>query len=225
MNIELFKQLIHDQDEGPPELERVIQHIGAERFGGMASANILKILNHAARCTEYHEVYLELGTYNGLTLCGAMADNLLRCDFYAVDNFSQYGGNRKIIEENVDYVLGGLYTRDYIFWEMSIKEFSQDILLPAKVGTVFFDAEHDLYGIIHEFALVKHLLAEHVLLIFDDAAPKDRDLPEWVGEVWRATELLLDLFPGNLSEIAYFGPPNDPGWHLGLRLFEYHATH
>src|SRR5438105_3688716 len=68
---------------------------------GMATENKLMLLNFAASLLEPGEVYLEVGTWKGLSILGAMLGNGDR-EFFAIDNFSQFGGAVEELRRNLD---------------------------------------------------------------------------------------------------------------------------
>jgi hypothetical protein len=72
--------------------------VGEERFHqectfpGWGAAGLMRLLNYAlSECLDEHEEYLEIGTYGGRSLCGALKDNNARAnvlDCYPFDNGS-----------------------------------------------------------------------------------------------------------------------------------------
>ena len=216
MDVNNFQKGIEQiKDQGFSFLQPIIEMIDHERFGGMTSINILKVLNLAAKSLNKEEIYLELGTYKGLTLIGAMLGNEDK-KFIAVDDFSQYGGSEAELLENIHAFFPQGISPNFRFYQLSIEEFFKDCR-EKDIGMVFFDALHTYKAIMDYFWLVLPHLAESAILIFDDSGTDHKDLPSWVGEVWEATEELLSLFR-HLKELAYFDPVMIPGWHLGLRI-------
>ena len=67
---------------------------------GMATENKLMTLNFAASLLGPNEVYLEVGSWKGLSIIGAMMGNYDQ-HFYAIDDFSQFQGPKREFQSNV----------------------------------------------------------------------------------------------------------------------------
>lgn len=199
-------------------LAPIISRIGHADFGGMTSTKILKVLSMAAKNLDRDGVYLEIGSYRGLTIIGAMLGNTDKY-FNAVDDFSQYGVSTEKLMENIAIFFPLGMPPNFQFYQKSIEEFFQDYS-GEKSGVAFIDALHTYKATMDYFWLIRPFLAEEAIVIFDDAGKAHKDLPSWVGEVWEATEELLKLFKG-LKEVVYYDPILSAGWHLGLRMLSW----
>jgi len=224
MRLKYFLEQLKTVNRIPNDyLSKVIEKIGTPEFGGMTSANILMVLNIAVKAMENDETFVELGTHRGLTLCGAMLHNEDK-NFIAIDDFSQYGGNTGHLFTNLSMIFPDGLPAHFKFKAQSIETaFASDPI--NNIGVCFFDALHTKDAVLRYFELIYPYLSRDALLIFDDAARFQKDLPEWVGEVWEATEQILASYSDKgIREIGYYGQPKEKGWHLGLRIFEYHAA-
>ena len=217
MDINKFRRkLEHIEKQEFLFLQPIIDKIGHEKFGGMTSSNILKVLNLAAQSLDPEKVYMELGTYKGLTLMGAMLGNEGK-QFIAIDDFSQYDGSEMELRENFSAFFPQSLPPGFHFYNLSIENFLQDYS-GKDIGVVFLDALHTHEATLNYFHLLHPHLAESAILIFDDAAiAHEILLPSWVGEVWEAIDELL-ISCKDLMELAYYDSVLQPGWHLGLRI-------
>lgn len=126
MNLIQFKSALENLDHITLRcLDKLIPKIGAESFGGMTSSNILKVLNLAAKSLDKGESYLELGTYTGLTVIGAMLKNEDK-QFIAVDDFSQYGGSAVELLENIHAFFPQGIPQGFCFYNLAIEKFFQN---------------------------------------------------------------------------------------------------
>jgi len=67
---------------------------------GMATENKLMTLNFAVSLLGPNEVYLEVGSWKGLSIIGSMMGNYGQ-HFYAIDDFSQFQGPKREFQSNL----------------------------------------------------------------------------------------------------------------------------
>jgi predicted O-methyltransferase YrrM len=105
MDVDRFEPALHALfDEFP-----VSAHPNGRRFTrildelpGLTRENNLALLNLAASMLEPGESYVEVGTYHGTSLIGAMVGND-DADFVAIDNFAMEGSSRQQLDENLEH--------------------------------------------------------------------------------------------------------------------------
>ena len=103
MDVDAFEPALHALfDEFPisPQpngrrFSRILDEVPA-----LACENNLALLNLAASMLEPGESFVEVGSYQGASLIGAMVGND-DGDFVAIDNFAMSGSSRKALEENI----------------------------------------------------------------------------------------------------------------------------
>lgn len=181
---------------------------------GFTSPNELAVLNLAAKLMPNNEAYLEVGTFKGRSICGAVRDNSDK-KFYAMENFMEFG-------------MAGQEARDELMANLATHAASTDVTLiegdcfrlmvePAiidrPVGVYFYDGEHTLISHYLALAVVEPLLADEALVLVDDAtwpvvqkahAKYLAKNPEWsIVEKWDALV------------------PDDPRWANGLHALTF----
>lgn len=170
-----------------------------QRVRGMTSPGVLQLLNLALACLEDGETYLEVGSFQGATLVGALVDQPL-CRAHAVDNFSEfdlYGENRAALARNLEAF--GL-TSQVEFFGGDFEEFlltarSQ----PGTVGVYLYDGSHDYRSQLMGLLLAVPLLSSRALVVVDDSNFPAVKQATWDFMAMRPeAHLLLDLpTPGN----------------------------
>ena len=148
-----------------------------KRVNGMTTQNVLTLLNLAVRYLEKGEVYLEVGTYQGAMICGAMLDapNLpLNPKGIAIDNFSEFdhGNNQELFIKNANRE--GLERNIYLINHDFRHYFKSNMFeYPAKIGIYVYDGAHDYDSQYEGLKLAIPHLADDALIIVDDTNEKD----------------------------------------------------
>ncbi|MBM0741981.1 tetratricopeptide repeat protein [Phormidium sp. CLA17] len=138
---------------------------------GMTTANVMQLLNFAVDCMDAGEIYCEIGTYRGSTLIGALLNHRDRMA-YAVDNFSEFdldGVCLEALQTNLNYF--GLEEQVY-FCNQDFQNFLlelRELNVEEKIGVYFYDGAHDYRSTLLGLLLVEPFLADHALIILDDA--------------------------------------------------------
>jgi hypothetical protein len=144
-----------------------------KRVNGMTTQNVLALLNLSVRYLENNEVYLEVGTYQGAMVCGAMLDspNLpLNPKGIAIDNFSEFdrGDNQEAFLRNIKRE--GLEKNVYLINHNFRHYFNSNIFgYPAKIGVYVYDGAHDYTSQYEGLVLAIPYLADNALIIVDDS--------------------------------------------------------
>ncbi len=183
------------------------------KIPGMATENKLRLLNIAAASIGEGEVYVEVGCYRGLSLCGAAQGNP-QAPIFACDNFVQFDGTAEALQQMVDkYTPPGqvrLYDADFreLFhaapWE------------PRKIGVYFYDGGHSFRDQYEALVLAWPHLARDALVIIDDTnKPAVRAANALFSRQAPGFEPVLDLrTPRNHS----------PTWWNGIQVFRIRAS-
>jgi hypothetical protein len=175
----------------------------------MATENSLMLLNLAVRHLEPGEVHVEIGTWQGLSLAGALAGNRA-AKAYACDDFSEFGGPRTELHRNIcDYTDPGQVK----FYEMGYREFlGAAPWLPARVGSYYYDGGHTFEEQFLALKLMLPHLADRAIVVVDDAnIIRVRAANRLVRLGNRITPVLDIRTPGNCS----------PTWWNGVQAFAY----
>jgi predicted O-methyltransferase YrrM len=140
---------------------------------GMASPRKLRLLNKAVEFLPAggDECYLEIGTFQGKSLIGALQGNAGR-SAVACDNFSLFEDpvaprNQALLQENLARygIAGQVRLFDCDFREL-LGRWKEDGLPP--VGVYFFDGPHDEESQYLGVRLVEDLLADEAIVVIDD---------------------------------------------------------
>jgi predicted O-methyltransferase YrrM len=180
---------------------------------GMATENKLALLNLAAAHLEPGEAYLEVGSFKGLSLIGAMLGNTGR-RFYAIENFLEFnpdGRARAELEANLARWV--LPDRARLLEGDCFALLRRGAALGEPVGVYFYDGAHGRLP--HHLALgvAEPWLADRALVVIDDAS--------W-PIVARATDRYVAAHPGYrlLFDLAA-EHEEDPRWWNGVRVYAF----
>jgi len=168
-----------------------------------STENVLALLNLAARVLPPSESYVEVGSYAGASLIGAMRGNDER-DFVAIDRFDWLARER--FEANLAS-FGA--TGATIMQGDAFEVLESDALDDRSVGVLFWDADHSHAGQLRGLRGVERHLAPGALVICDnaDGAGVSAAIGDWLRERAR-TRLVLDLGGHTRGQ---------PWWHDGIR--------
>jgi len=143
------------------------------KVNGMTTQNVLALLNLSVRYLEKDEVYLEVGTYQGAMICGAMLDApdlSLNPKGIAIDNFSEFdrGDNQEAFLRNIKQE--GL-ERNICLINHDFRHYFNSNMFgyPAKIGVYVYDGAHDYNSQYEGLDLVIPYLADNALIIIDDS--------------------------------------------------------
>jgi predicted O-methyltransferase YrrM len=162
-----------------------------EGIPNLAEENVLAFLNLAASLLGPGESYVEVGSYYGASLIGAMRGNT--GDFVAIDLFSFEAhevkgrklpaASREGLEENLRrFALEGATILEGDAFEV----IEGGLLGDRRVGVYYYDGPHDYDSQVRGLRAVEPWLTDEALLVVDDF--------DW-DEVDRATRDYLDSQP------------------------------
>ncbi|MDE9365990.1 class I SAM-dependent methyltransferase [Luteipulveratus sp. YIM 133132] len=189
----------------------------AKDVSGFTSPNELAVLNLAARLLPAEECYLEVGTFKGRSLCGAVRDVAGR-KFYAMENFMEFGMAGELARaELLDNL--GRYAADAdveLLEGDCFRLMATPGVVDRPVGVYFYDGEHTLLSHYLALAVAEPLLADETLVLVDDAS--------W-PVVQRAHRLFLKSHPGWSIEATWDArEADDPRWANGLHALVFRRT-
>ena len=166
---ELFDDLPRSEHPRSHRFDDVI-----EAIPNLAEENVLALLNLAASLLGTGESYVEVGTYYGASLIGAMRGNEGR-DFVAIDLFS-FGAteakgrklpaaSREGLEENLRrFGLEGATILEGDAFEV----IEGGALSDRRVGVYYYDGPHDYDSQVRGLQAIEPWLANEALLVVDD---------------------------------------------------------
>jgi predicted O-methyltransferase YrrM len=180
---------------------------------GMATENKLALLNLAASHLAPGEAYLEVGSFKGLSLIGAMLGNAGR-RFYAIENFLEFnpdGTARAELEANLARWAGPGRARVLVGDCFDLLRRGQGPQEP--VGVYFYDGAHGRLPHYLALGVAEPWLADRALVVIDDAS--------W-PIVARATDRYVAAHPGYrlLFDLAA-DHEEDPRWWNGVRVYAF----
>ncbi|HEV7754328.1 MAG TPA: class I SAM-dependent methyltransferase [Mycobacteriales bacterium] len=198
--------------EGVPADPRFAE-IAADVTGFSTPAE-LAVLQLAARLLPEGECYLEVGTFKGRSICGAMLDAPDR-RFVAVENFQEFG----MLAAESRAELDGAIRRHVRSGRLRLVDgdgfrvLRDGSAVSEPVGVYFYDGAHT--DLAHYLALgvAEPLLADEALVLVDDAS--------W-PMVEQATLRYIERHPGwEVLEFFRAASDHDPLWANGLMVLRY----
>ncbi|MCX6459055.1 MAG: class I SAM-dependent methyltransferase [Actinobacteria bacterium] len=176
----------------------------------MSTPSALTVLRAAVAAMEPGELYLEVGSYRGRSLVGALAESD-KCGV-AVENFSEFPESASEASAELAASL--------IRWKVDSRvtvldgdafELLPRVHLPAPVGVYFYDGVHSGWAQYAALGIAERLLADRAVVIIDDAT--------W-PQVAQATDSYLARHSGYQLIADYRAlSQDDPVWCNGLRVY------
>jgi protein O-GlcNAc transferase len=215
---ELFDDFPRSEHPAPARNRRFDDVI--EAIPNLAEENVLALLNLAASLLGPGESYVEVGTYYGASLIGAMRGNT--GDFVAIDVFSfdahevkgrkLPAASREGLEENLRrFGLAGATILEGDAFEV----IAGDKLGDRKVGVYYYDGPHDYDSQVRGLQEIEPWLADEALLVVDDH--------DW-EQVTRATRHYLDQQPKARLLFEIGGEPKgQPQWWEGVAVLAWQS--
>ncbi len=179
-----------------------------EAVPNLSTENVLAMLNLAASLLGPAESYVEVGSYAGASLIGAMRGND-GGDFVAIDRFDWI--DRQRVEANLERLGSAGAT---IVEGDAFEALESDALDGRRVGVLFWDADHTREGQLRGLRAVERHLAPGALVICDnaDGAGVAGAIGDWLAEHPVGASLVLEL--GGRTR-------GQPWWHDGIRVLRW----
>lgn len=186
----------------------------ASSIAGFTSPNELAVLNLAARLLPADEVYLEVGTFKGRSLCGAV-QGAEGTTFYAIENYLEFGmlgrEAREELTSNLARWGGGADVR--LVEADCFRAMVRPNVVDRPVGVYFYDGAHTLLNHWLALGVAEPLLADEALVLVDDAT--------WTV-VQKAHRWFLKSRPGwQVVRRWDAAVTDDPRWANGLHALVY----
>lgn len=190
---------------------KLTEDLNPHNLRGMSTFKVRHFLNNL--CDLDNLNYLEIGTWQGSTLCSAMYQN--KGVFYAIDhfvkNFDHYEGCRvrDLLFEN----LSRLELRDKVeFFDCDCFNFNLSNI-KNKINVYFYDGEHSHKNQRDALLYYKPILADEFIFIVDDFRDRGADVPSGASK-----GTFTGIERGNFEQVDYFEPPRGE-YHQGLGAF------
>ncbi|MDF3044972.1 MAG: hypothetical protein K0R30_1200 [Ornithinibacter sp.] len=191
----------------------------AARVTGFTTPAELAVLHSAVGHLPDDEAYLEVGTYKGRSVCGALLDGTER-RVVAVENFQEFGmagaQARQELFDNVEALPS--VAPDFRLVDGDCYRVLRDPdAVGSPVGVYFFDGAHTWLAHYLALGVVEHLLADEALVLVDDAT--------W-PVVRRATMAYVGRHRGwDVVRAFDAESDHDPRWANGLLLLRFRRPH
>lgn len=217
MQVEDFLAGLDDVFDGDPQrgVPRDRGHIAlCDDVEGMTTANEVAVLNRAARHLPEGEAYLEVGTFRGRSICGAVR-GVEGKTFYAIENFVEFG----MLGEEARAALMDNLDRHAADKDVTLIEGDAFGLMARRagitqpVGVYFYDGEHTTLSHYLALGVAEPLLADEAVVLVDDAT--------W-PLVQKAHSRYLARHEGWRVERRFDASvQDDPSWANGLHVLSY----
>jgi hypothetical protein len=187
----------------------------AAKVTGFTTPAELAVLKAALDHLPEGEAYLEVGTFKGRSVCGALLDGSERT-VVAVENFQEFGmagdeARRELLDNlaALPSVAPGFRLVDGDCYRV----LQDPDVMGEPVGVYFFDGAHTWFAHYLALGVVEHLLADEAVVLVDDAT--------W-PVVRRATMAYVGRHPGwDVVRAFDAETDHDPRWANGLHVLRY----
>jgi predicted O-methyltransferase YrrM len=181
---------------------------------GMTTEHTLTLLNLAVAHLAPGEVYLEVGSYRGRSLVGAMLGQSDARRAVAVESFREFGVDPDATEAEVMATLERFGVRAQVRW---VRAEAFKVMRGAlgssagKVGVYFYDGAHSRVAQYLGLAMGEALLADEALVVVDDASWRQVDA---------STRSYVERHPG-YRLVADLAAEHDfdPRWCNGVKVY------
>ena len=214
MNPDLLVDALAERFDGDPYrpgADRAEMGAVVAAVPGMSTTYSLSVVADAVSLMGDDEVYLEVGTYRGRSLVGALLGNPAARGI-GIENFGEFGGDRSTAARDLAGHLAafGVAGRARVL-EGDAFRLLPRLALPRPVGVYLYDGVHSAYGQYAGLGLAEHLLADRAVVLVDDAS--------W-PQVANATDAYAARHPG-YRLLADFTArrQDDPLWCNGMRVY------
>lgn len=182
---------------------------------GLSSPKVCHLLNRLVATLDPEQCYLEVGTWQGLTLLSAAHNNpdkhCIACDKFRLwGRWTGWGYKaHKRLRQNMERYKTQSAHID--FYAMDSRRFLSSGLINKPVGIYFYDGDHSFEGTYHGILDVVPLLADEATILVDD----------WNDPIIRGATLaaLKDAKLEVLWEHDLDGDHSTKGWWNGLGAF------
>lgn len=180
---------------------------------GLASENKLALLNHAATVLPEDEAYVEVGSYQGLSIIAAALENDGK-RFYAIESFSGYAIDKARTKAALQSNLArwDAASSVHLLEAEAFRALAQPGLFDRPVGVYFYDANHSGIGHYLALGLAEPHLADEALVILDDTSSR---------VVAKATDRYVSTHPGYELLLEFDGAGRHPRWWNGIRVYRF----
>lgn len=217
MNVTGFLDRIEEIYDGPiptatPRDPGVMEL--CEDVEGMTTPNQVAALQRAVEQLPADEAYLEVGTFRGRSLTGAMQGDD-SATFYAMENFVEFGMlGEQARADLMDNLARYGSDRDLTLLEGdAFTLMAQDRSIDKPVGVYFYDGEHTTLAHYLALGVAEPLLADEALVLIDDAS--------W-PLVQKAHRLFMARHKGWSVERRFDAAhQDDPHWANGLHVLRF----
>jgi predicted O-methyltransferase YrrM len=173
MDTQQFLARLDTVFEGDPQTSDPTDPRWAELAGsinGFTSPNELAVLNLAAQMLPPDEVYLEVGTFKGRSLCGAVQD-AGSTTFYAIENYLEFGmlGQEARNELTANLARWGAGADVRLVEADCFRAMARPGIVDRPVGVYFYDGAHTFLNHWLALGVAEPLLADEALVLVDDA--------------------------------------------------------
>jgi hypothetical protein len=201
-----FKELQNSNDwcfNGSQELQNKWNTL-LNNSNGWASAGLLHILNYAVtNCLEGSEEYLEVGTYCGRSLCGALDGNTANAQ--VIDPFELFLPDGLVIYDNWYRTIKKNNIDNRIRLHKTLVEDYQGNMPP--IGIYLYDGDHEYGATYRGLTHMQKYLSDQAVIIVDDILMK---------EVAPCIDLYLK---NNIGCIKYLGETPFNPHHQAVMIF------
>lgn len=227
--------------------ERRMVWIEEAGIRGMSSENVRFVINEVVRtipdCTWVPPsgmFFVEVGSYQGCSLLSAVYKNyppFRNFSFLAIDDFSEFGDNQRILEENIkkhtvdnctiQFIRGDYKTvipEYFKLFKVESCECIDDTFLKT-VDVYLYDGNHSYQEQLTGLNIIKPYLSDKCVIIVDDAAWHDphRANMDWLKENPDFETMFISHYTPEewvrASEDEKIAMVNHPTWWNGIRLF------
>lgn len=214
MDTRTFEVLLRERFSKPRDPGSADQRLAplVAEIPGMSTLHALTVLSMAVSHLRPPEIYVEVGTYRGRSLVGALALNP-QARGVGIENFGEFaqeGDARDRIARALDGA--AVAHRAHVTYGDAFAILARD-QFEGPVGVYFYDGVHSAAGQYAGLGLAERHLADEALVIVDDTSwPQVREAVDRYVRRHPGYQLLAE-FPALTQD--------DPVWCNGMRVYRW----
>ncbi len=193
------------------EESKLTEAFHPHKLRGMSTFKVRHFLNNVCELEDLK--YLEIGTWQGSTLCSALYGN--EGEFYAIDHFVKdynRSDDGRLIKDLLFENLNRFDLQDKVSF-FDADSFKFDLSnIEHKINVYFYDGAHNDWAQRDALLYYKPVLADEFIYIVDDW----RDCGE--GKDTGATIGTFEAIESDFEQLDYFEAPRGD-YHAGLGIF------
>jgi predicted O-methyltransferase YrrM len=171
----------------------------------MSTPLFLATMNKLASCLENNEIYMEIGSYRGGSLIGALLNNNTHA--ICIENFSQFvdrGFSNNLDTLSNNLMRFGVANRIRLH-VMDFHDYFK-ITDEPEIGLYYYDGEHNMQNTIDALELALPYIVEHGIIVLDDTIVPEVTVAvnDFIGRHAEEIKIIFSVSPSDFNHSEWW---------------------